>query len=203
MLNKEERARLYNEGEFGTKYPDSKIVVCRTRIFATWFTGNNYQNHSSLYGAYPPDYIRRIATLFPDSRTVLHLFSGSLTKEQVQAVMPNAEIDRLDIRPEAKPDFVADAETFWEENWGKHTYDLILADPPYSVEDAEHYGPCLCNKKEVFRQCHEALVQGGTLVWMDQSMPMWKKTDWKWYGCINIWRSTNHRCRGVLLFEKI
>jgi hypothetical protein len=137
--------------------------------------------------------------MFPDAENILHLFSGSLTKKDV--AKGGKTIVRLDINPKLKPDVVANAETFADLRMGG--YDLILADPPYSVEDARHYGACLVNKKKVLFQCHKALKKGGTLVWMDQSIPMFRKDEWKWYGVISIYRSTNHRIRGVMLFEKL
>lgn len=200
-----ERAELYAKAY--PEFPDSHFLVSDRWISATWMTGNNYHNPSGYYGSYPPGYLNRIASLFPDAKNVLHLFSGSLTREQVSNAMPNAGlILRADIRPEMEPDLLADAESLAEAT--KSTgipglrFNLILADPPYSVEDAEHYGPPLVNKKKVLEECHKVLEPGGTLAWMDQSVPMFKKEQWNWYGIISMYRSTNHRIRGVMLFEK-
>jgi len=43
-----------------------------------WMLGNNYSNHSAYYGAYAPQYLRRVLSMFPDAKKTLHLFSGSL-----------------------------------------------------------------------------------------------------------------------------
>ncbi len=82
-------------------------------------------------------------------------------------------------------------------------FDLILADPPYSEEDAEHYGTCLVNKKKVVQECAKVLAPGGTLAWMDQAWP-WVIGDYglKLYGTISWYRSMNHRVRGIFLFRK-
>ena len=56
-------------------------------------------------------------------------------------------------------------------------YDLILADPPYSVEDAECYQTTMIKKAEQ-RSC-ERLQLGFPLalhvVWLDQVLPMYRK----------------------------
>ncbi len=136
--------------------------------------------------------------MFPDSKEILHLFSGSLSKKDVEH--PTANVARMDINPKLKPGIVGNAE------FGipvAYDFDLIVADPPYSVEDCKHYGVPLCNKRKVLAGCHKVLKKGGTLAWMDQALPMYRKIDWHFYGIITIIRSTNHRVRCVFLFEKI
>lgn len=174
---------------------------------AVWMMGNNYKSHApGFYGAYPPGYIRRISSLFPDVRNIAHIFSGSLDADQASAGFgDHVRVTRVDVRPEphpdVRPDIVADVETRdWFEEPG---FDLVLADPPYSVEDAEHYGPPLCSRKKVIERCWEALVPGGNLVWMDQVLPMYSKDKWNLWGLICIVRSTNHRVRLVSIMEKV
>lgn len=181
------------------------------RLFATWSGGWDYQNQSRMYGAYPKSYLERVFSMFPDARRVLHLFSGSLTAEQVGAAwatvhqpdsvkvyaqerrsgygpveaealvgaLPFRSLPvqiRLDsgLHPAAKaaaPDVVGDAEQlakviqFWCAECGDATttmndyphhrdgcsqrgqkyarlsepFDLILADPPYTLADQRRY----------------------------------------------------------------
>ena len=59
------------------------LTVAGGRLTGLWFMGNDYRNKSRMYGAYPPGFLPRVFALFPDARRVLHLFSGSLTAEQV------------------------------------------------------------------------------------------------------------------------
>jgi len=54
------------------------------RVQGVWLGGQDYRNASGLYGSYPPYFLPRIFAMFPDAQRVLHLFSGSLTKEQVE-----------------------------------------------------------------------------------------------------------------------
>lgn len=192
------RGRLYNESEWGQKFPDSQLAISDRWVSGTWVCGNNYHNPSGYYGSYPPKFVEKLYSMFPDAKEILHLFSGSLTKEEVER--PMTKVARMDINPKLKPDIVGDAAVSIPV---AYDFDLIMADPPYSIEDAEHYGPCLVNKRKVLAACHRVLRPGGTLAWMDQSIPMYRKEDWHWYGIISIYRSTNHRIRGVMLFRKV
>jgi hypothetical protein len=198
------------------QFPDSHFMVSDRWISATWILGNNYKSISKrgpddkpFYGAYPPSYMRRIWSLFPDARRVIHLFSGSLTAEAAASPYPDTVVARIDSRADRNPDLVRDAELFTDIGERSEAFpvvrgdwDLILADPPYSICDAERYGVPLCNKKKVLEQCHLALRPGGILCWMDQSLPMYAKRFWKMVGVITMIRSTNHRVRAVFLFEK-
>jgi hypothetical protein len=61
-----------------TKFPRSLFVAEDGRVVGTWIMGNDYRVKSSYYGGYPAGYLRRIKSLFPDKRRVLHLFSGKV-----------------------------------------------------------------------------------------------------------------------------
>ena len=205
-----ERAALYNNSDYGQNFPDSQFAISDRWISATWILGNNYKSISTrdkddkpYYGSYPPGWLKRMWTMFPDAQRVLHLFSGSLNETTAASPNPATTVIRLDSKPELNPDVICNAESFAEKVSHFGPFDLIPADPPYSIEDAEHYSTALCNKRKVFEQCHLALRRGGLLLWMDQSIPMYSKKYWKWVGVISMYRSTNHRIRGVMMFEKL
>lgn len=196
-MNWQERGKLYNESEFGIKYPSSRFMINDRWISATWVPGNNYKG-SGYYGAYPPSYLDRVYTMFPDVYDILHLFSGSLTAEGVKHAQ--ADVWRMDINPKCDPDIVGNCEDTGLE---PSSVDMIMADPPYSIMDAKNYGHPLANRKKVFDECHRLLVPGGSLVWLDQSQPMHRKAEWKWVGIASIYRSGNHRVRGAFFYERL
>lgn len=70
---------------------------------------------------------------------------------------------RVDIKEEVKPDLLCDAHEL-----SKHTkekFDLIIADPPYSTEEAkEIYGTPKLNYKKWTAECEKLLVKNGLLV---------------------------------------
>jgi hypothetical protein len=125
-----------------TGFPRSLFVAEDGRVVGTWIMGNNYRVASNYYGGYPATYLRRVRALFPDKQRVLHLFSGKVDLE----VMPG---DTVDINADLAPTFVDDAQTLT--NVPLENYDLVLADPPYSVEDAERYQTSMVKRNTVLR----------------------------------------------------
>tara|TARA_R110000782_G_scaffold264620_1_gene357875 strand:+ start:93 stop:647 length:555 start_codon:yes stop_codon:yes gene_type:complete len=184
-MNLQERVNNY-EKTF-PKY--SKLIINRDCIEGIWVMGNNYTTKSNLYGAYPYGYLQRIYSLFPlVPKSTLHLFSGSLPDSQ--------DYDKVDYNTGL------DAETF-SEVIPHDTYELILADPPYSIEDCDHYGCCMVKRNIVFKQAYNVLKKGGHLIWLDQVLPNYKKTEFKIIGRIGMVKSTNHRFRVTTIFEKL
>ena len=120
--------------------------------------GNDYRVKSAYYGGYPAGYLRRIRALFPEKRNVLHLFSGKVDV----ATFPG---DTVDINPANNPTYVDDAQTL--QIVPLERYDLILADPPYSVEDAERYQTTMVKRNRVMRALQRA-APGAHVVWLDQ-----------------------------------
>ncbi len=187
----DERVKLYN-GNF-PKYPS--MWHDKGWILGVWNIGNNYKG-SGYHGSYPPSYLKRIRSLFPDVANcrTMHLFSGSLGK-----------LDRglkVDINPDLNPDVCCNAEEL-SEHVRNDYYDLILADPPYTEEDALRYGNPMVNRNKVVKEAAKVLRKGGYLCWMDMVLPMYSKEQFKRVGEIAISRSTNHRVRAVFIFERV
>ncbi len=200
MITLQNRAKFYNESVFGVKYPDSHLSsVTGKFISGVWMGGQNYKSKTKFYGAYPAGYLNRIETLFLDkmSGRVLHVFSGSL---------PAGEYTRVDLIQEA--DIKGDVHNLKDLLFEHHgvgpgmNYDIIFADPPYSIEDAKKYGTKMVNRKKVLQQCAMCLKPGGFIVWLDIVFPMFRKDELNICGLINIIRSTNHRVRTAFIFRK-
>ncbi len=156
-----------------------------------WILGNDYRNATPYYGAYPPNYLKRAVAMFPDAERVLHLFSGSL---------PPGTYTRFDIHgPNA--DVIGDAHQL-ASYFKPAEFDLILSDPPYSGEDADHYGTPMIQRNKVLGQCAIVLQPGGFLVWLDQVLPMFRKRELHLCGAIGIVRSTNRRFRVASIFTR-
>lgn len=183
----------YNGSLFGTKYPDSKFYGSN-RKYATWFLGNNYQNATTYYGAYPPMYWKRIQTFINENDKVLHLFSGSLEK---------GNYIRIDMNPNMNPDIVCKSEDL-HNHIEANSIDIIFADPPYTKADSNiGYKGNFPNKKQTLHSCYKILKPGGLVVWLDTCLPMFKKTEFEIAGTITIIISTNHRIRLTTIFRKI
>ena len=176
-------------------FPKSLFIGGDGRIIGTWIMGNNYHATSAVYGSYPHGYLKRVRALFPDKAAPLHLFSGMVDLD----AWPG---DTLDINPTVRPTYLCDAQQDISEV-PVESYDIVLADPPYSVEDAERYQTTMIKRNKVMRLLAERSKPGTHIVWLDQVLPMYRKTDWGIVGVIGMVKSTNHRFRVVTIFERL
>lgn len=175
-----------------TKYPRSLFLGEDGRIVGTWIMGNAYGVKSGYYGGYPHGYLARIKALFPEKKRCLHVFSGRVD----QSAWPG---DTVDLNPNMEPTFLDDAQTL--EIVPLQDYDIVLADPPYSVEDAEHYQPTMVKRNKVMAALARC-APSTHVVWLDQVLPMYRKDQWKIIGVIGMVKSTNHRFRVITIFER-
>lgn len=175
-----------------TKFPRSLFVAEDGRVVGTWIMGNDYRVKSDYYGGYPSGYLRRVKALFPDKKWPLHLFSGKVD----QSAFPG---DTVDLNADLGPTYIDDAQTL--EKVPLEFYDLILADPPYSVEDCDHYKTTMVKRNLVMRAL-QRLPPGAHVVWLDQVLPMYAKEYFRVAAVIGMVKSTNHRFRVVTVFER-
>jgi hypothetical protein len=176
-----------------TKFPQSLFIAGDGRVVGTWIMGNNYTVKSGYYGGYPAGYLRRIAALFPDRKRVLHVFSGKVDLRALPG-------ETVDCNPNVEPTFIADAHDL--SSVPLREYDLILADPPYSVDDAEKYQTTMIRRNVVIRSLAAGVRAGTRIVWLDQVLPMYRKKEWKIEAVIGMVKSTNHRFRVVTIFKR-
>ena len=177
-----------------TGFPRSLFLSEDGRVVGTWIMGNDYRVKSSYYGGYPAGYLKRIAALFPDRKRVLHVFSGKVDLGS----MPG---DTVDCNTALQPTYVADAHDL--AGLPLHRYDLVLADPPYSVEDAERYQTTMVQRNVVLRSLATGLSPGSRVVWLDQVLPMYRKDEWVIEAVIGMVKSTNHRFRVTTIFRRL
>lgn len=189
-MNWEERIKSYLEK---TKYPESVFIGADGRVVGTWIMGNDYRVKSTYYGGYPAGYLKRIKALFPDKKRPLHLFSGKVDTE----VFPGKTVD---ISGELEPDYIDDAQSL--ENVPLRRFDIVLADPPYSIEDCDHYKTTMIKRNKVMKAL--ARCKSGThVVWLDQVLPMYRKDEWQIEAVIGMVKSTNHRFRVITIFRRV
>lgn len=177
-----------------TGFPRSLFIAQDGRVVGTWIMGNDYRVKSAYYGGYPAGYLRRVAALFPDRQKVLHIFSGKVDVSVMHG-------DTVDMNPSLQPTFVADAHDLT--GVPLSDYDLILADPPYSVEDAERYQTTMVKRNVVMRSLAAGMVGGARVVWLDQVLPMYRKDEWAIEAVIGMVKSTNHRFRVMTIFRRL
>ncbi|NVN11535.1 hypothetical protein [Nguyenibacter vanlangensis] len=176
-----------------TGFPRNIFMGEDGRVVGTWIMGNDYRVKSTYYGGYPATYLRRIKALFPDKHRPLHVFSGKVDLETFPG-------DTVDINPALSPTYIDDAQKL--ETVPLEQYDLVLADPPYSVEDCEHYGTSMVKRNAVMRAL-QGVRPGTHIVWLDQVLPMYRKDAFAVEATIGMWKSTNHRFRGITIFRRL
>jgi hypothetical protein len=186
----EDRIRNYARA---TGFPRSLFISEDGRVVGTWIMGNDYRVQTGYYGGYPAGYLRRIRALFPDKCRALHLFSGQVDL----SAFPG---DTVDINSELHPTYVDDAQRL--AHVPLKQYDLVLADPPYSVEDAERYQTTMV-KRNVVLSALSGLAPGAHIVWLDQVLPMYRKDTFGVEAVIGMVKSTNHRFRVVTIFRRL
>jgi hypothetical protein len=177
---------------FETGYPEALFIAADGRLVGTWILGNDYRVKSEFYGGYPATYLARVRSMFRDKQRVLHLFSGKVDT----TLYPG---DTVDVHPDLNPTYIDDAQTL--ENVPVERYDMVLADPPYSTEDADHYLTSPVKRNKVLRALAR-LPAGAHVVWLDQVLPMWRKDTFDLVGVVGIVKSTNHRFRLMSVFRK-
>jgi len=78
-----------------------------------------------------------------------------------------------------------------------------MADPPYSIEDAERYQATMVKRNKVMEALGRGLSAGCHVVWLDQVLPMFRKDQFAIEAVIGMVKSTNHRFRVVTIFRKL
>jgi hypothetical protein len=191
MMNWQERIENYKRE---TGFPEALFIGADGRVVGTWIMGNDYRVKSTYYGGYPAGYLKRIKALFPDKASALHLFSGKVDVKTFPG-------KRVDINPETEPDFVDDAQHLT--GVPLEDFDLVLADPPYSVEDCDHYQTSMIKRNVVMKALGQRLPPEAHVVWLDQVLPMFRKDQFAIDAVIGMVKSTNHRFRVITIFRKL
>lgn len=169
------------------------------RIYGVWVIGNNYKNNSDFYGEYPHSVKERILALFPDAKNILHLFSGTLKEIATEGKREYT----YDISNKFSPTICDDVRSITKHGDFLKTIDLVLADPPYEKSDFEKYGCEPFNKAQVLRDLGVVMRPGSHVVWLDTRKPMYSKETWFLVAEIMVSISTNHRYRGICIFQKL
>ncbi len=199
LLSLRARAELYNKNYAHLRIPNTPMIylqeVEREFIHSFWFLSGG--NVSDFYGSYQIDYLKRIGCMFPDcvgKQEMVHLFSGSLP--------PSDDYTRVGMDPtgQYKSDLEIDAHKL--SSYLPFKPALIMADPPYSKEDSEHYQNSMVNRAVVMEQAALALRPGGYIVWMDQALPVFSNDLVYLVGAIGYIRSTGNRFRMVSIFRR-
>ena len=125
------------------------------------------------------------------SGEVLHVCSGALG--------PSTRGVRVDIRPEMKPDVVADGRAL---PFADETFDAVLIDPPYSVEYAENlYGVEYPRPSALLREAARVLRPARMVAMLHFLVPM-PEPGLRFVGVHGVTTGCGYRIRALTVFAK-
>jgi hypothetical protein len=165
----------------------------------TWWVVRSWLK---FYGSYPRGFLARARKLVGAGidEPVLHICSGKVRDYQQPGFGPN---DRtLDLDPALKPDILADARdpaAYNHERWA-----AILADPPYTAEDADHYAPgrvVLPSPYSIVKNAIAALEPGRRVGILHFVAPQAPKGS-RFVACVTVLTGFNNRARLFSVYEK-
>ena len=153
------------------------------------------------YGAYLGGFPERARSLLSASiqEPVLHV-CGGMAKLYPYAGGFGPHDKTLDLDPNVAPDFCQDARNLYPAG-----FKAILADPPYSETDAEHYWPGKSRypqPNEIVKRGIEALEVGGRVGIIHYILPSPPKNA-KFIAAIGVICGFNNRIRIYSVFERM
>lgn len=153
------------------------------------------------YGAYPNGFLQRARVLIGCSYTdrLLHVCSGMVKKYPHHGFGRNDKT--LDVDDSLVPDIIMDIENTQIPKWD--WIDGILADPPYTQEDANNYRfKSLPNPNKLLKNCVNALPIGKKVGILHYICPSCPKNA-KFLACIGVLVGFNNRLRCFSVYERI
>jgi len=183
-----QRVERYN-GMF-PRYP--KLCFDKGWLYGVWYCPRSFQKQV-FYGQYPLTFLRRVRSLFGNLKPFVHLFSGVVVPEEGEITVDNDE--------SLNPVHCCSADKL---PFKDCSINCILADPPYSREDAKHYRhqeyPSM---KDVFMESSRVLSDKGYLLFLHShllSIP--KKSKLKLCGTVGVLTGTNAIIRVLAVYRK-
>lgn len=192
-MNIENYNRVFSKYPMSFSDENGDSIEDKNWCYGVWYCGTSFTK-VRLYGQYPPTFLKRALSLFPDAKNVLHAPSGSL------ADLPDGHVT-LDMYEDdvRKPMFRGDCNNM---PFGDATFDLILSDPPYSEEDSRLYGCAKFPEKKFMSECHRCLRRDGYLGFLAYHYPSYKRSEWALKGLFAVVTGFSRRTRMFSVFQK-
>lgn len=165
------------------------------------------------YGAYPCGFLHRARALLGvgPADPVLHVCGGKVREYPGRGCKPGqimpgwgANDKTVDIDPELNPDFCGDVRNLKVVMADMPVWPAILADPPYSASDAEHYrlgAGNLPDPGKLLRDCIDLVPPGGRVGMLHYILPQPPKHA-RFVACIGVVTGFRNRMRVYSVFEK-
>ena len=142
------------------------------------------------YGAYPAGFLWRAKTLLGDITNLCHLCSGKVEGGGFT----------IDIDPTLQPSLVADCLKVPLEDGH---FSAVLCDPPYTLEDAQHYNHKeLPNPNQLLREAIRLVKVGGRVGFLHYICPSPPKNA-RLVSTVAVLVGFNNRVRLYSVYEKL
>jgi len=144
------------------------------------------------HGSYPENFIKRIRDNFIGDEQILHVCGGIFPKN------PPKDLT-LDINPELKPSFVADALNM---PFKSCSFENVVLDPDYDENEAKSHGYPYLPPQKVLAESVRVCKVGGLIV-MLHWLAMIKPKNCARIAVIGITTGANQRIRCCSIFRKV
>jgi SAM-dependent methyltransferase len=177
-----------NCNRVNSRYPIT--VEDKGWVYGVWYCGTAWTK-VRLHGQYPPSFLKRALSLFPDAQNILQCPCGTVAG-------PGITVDRV-IDEVRKPMICADASAlpFCDES-----FDLVLSDPPYTSADSEKYGCAPFPLGRFMKESRRVLRPGGYLGILHTYYPSYRRREWRLRGLIAVVTGFQRATRMFSLFQK-
>lgn len=163
-------------------------------VYGVWLCNQCWMAKKQvLYGQYPPTFLPRVLAMFPTilPEAILHCPSGTVKG-------PGVTVDKVrDMN--RHPQIVASADAL---PFADGYFDLYLADPPYSDEDAKQYGTGHFPFTGFLKEAYRVLRPGGILGILHLWVPSLSSKQWKIRGLVAVVPGYCKRTRMFTLARK-
>lgn len=194
-------------------------------ICDTWLLGRPKVKY---YGAFPSGFLERARALLGVGYLdpVLHVCAGRVRDYPFRGFGPSDKT--LDADPSLRPDFLLDARIMgagpgdWVPSCSlgalfqapaeaglvvdSHLWPAVLADPPYSAPDAEHYNvgaALLPTRADLLRRCLSIVRPGGRVGFLDVIAPRPPKEGVRLVALVSVFHGYGNQIRVFSVYERL
>jgi hypothetical protein len=162
-----------------------------------------------FYGAYPNGFLERARALLGVTPTdpVLHVCGGMAREYPAKPRGFGPNDATLDLDPALRPDYLQAATDPlpWLGNMPGMSWPAVIADPPYTEEDAAKYAPGAAvfpPANRILRNMLERVRPGGRVGMIHYLLPQPPNEGVRFVACIAVIAGYNNRMRCFSVFER-